>query len=131
MRFIIQLVLVAFTVAIVWRLLSSSGQRTQAVRRLGFAALGLLAILSILFPKLWSQLARLVGVGRGTDLIVYGLVVAFFSFVVTSFRRNRDLEVKYTQLARRLALDEAAARSERETHPTLPEDPPTADTVDS
>jgi len=34
-------------------------------------------------------------------------VLAFFGFVVTTFRRFRDMEVRYTRLARRIALDEA------------------------
>lgn len=110
---ITQIVLVVFTMTIVWRLLRSGGQRTQAIRRLGFLILGVLAVLSILFPTLWTRMANAVGVGRGTDLILYGLVVAFFGFVVTSFRRNRDLEIKYTRLARRIALDEAAIEEYR------------------
>ena len=47
-----------------------------------------------------------VGIGRGADLILYGLVVAFFGFVVTTFRRFREMETRYTRLARRLALRE-------------------------
>ena len=34
----------------------------------------------------------MVGVGRGIDLVLYGLMVAFLSFTVTSYRRFRDLE---------------------------------------
>lgn len=105
---VIQVLLIAATLAIAWRLLAGSGQRTQAVRRLGLLALAALAIYSIIDPsKTWTSLAQFLGVGRGADLILYGLVVAFFGFVVTTFKRFREMEIRYTRLARRIALDEA------------------------
>jgi hypothetical protein len=103
----IQLVLVLVTLGILYRVVSGSGARTQAVRRLSLLVFGAFAVWSILSPSVWTSLAHLVGIGRGTDLILYGLVIAFFSFVVTSFRRFREAEIRYTKLARRIAIDEA------------------------
>ncbi|MBC9822728.1 DUF2304 domain-containing protein [Terrabacter sp. MAHUQ-38] len=103
----IQLLLVVGTLAVAWRLLVGSGQRTQALRRLGLLALAGFAIWSIFFPDVWTGLAKRVGIGRGADLILYGLVVAFFGFVVTTYKRFREMETRYTRLARRIALDEA------------------------
>jgi len=108
----IQLLLVLGTLAVAWRLLAGSGQRTQALRRLGLLALAAFAIWSIFFPDVWNGLARRVGIGRGADLILYGLVVAFFGFVVTTFKRFRAMETRYTRLARRIALDEAPSAAE-------------------
>jgi len=104
---LIQIPLIAAVLALAWRMLRSSGQRTQALRRLGLVAFAVFAVMSILFPTVWTALAHKVGIGRGTDLILYGLVVAFLSFVVTTYRRLREVEERYTRLARRLALDEA------------------------
>lgn len=103
----IQLVLVLVTLAILYRVVSGSGARTQAVRRLSLLLFGAFAVWSILSPSVWTSLAHMVGIGRGSDLILYGLVIAFFSFVVTSFRRFREAEIRYTKLARRIAIDEA------------------------
>jgi small membrane protein len=103
----IQLLLVVGTLAVAWRLLAGSGQRTQAMRRLGLLALAGFAIWSIFFPDVWTSLAKRVGIGRGADLILYGLVVAFFGFVVTTYKRFRAMETRYTRLARRIALDES------------------------
>lgn len=103
----IQLALILVTLLVAGRLLIGSGQRTQAVRRLSLMLFAALAVLSILFPKVWTNFAHLVGIGRGTDLILYALVVAFFSFVATAFRRQRENEQRYTQLARKIALSEA------------------------
>jgi len=104
---LIQLVLIIVVVLTAVRLLRDRGARTQAVRRLGLMLFAAIAVWSILFPSVWNQLARLVGVGRGTDMVLYALVVAFLSFTLTTYVRFRDFEARYTKLARRLALDEA------------------------
>jgi hypothetical protein len=122
----IQLGLIVATLLVSARLLSSQGQRVLALRRLGLAAFAGFAVASILFPNLWARLAHMVGIGRGTDLILYALVVAFFGFVASSFRRFRELEVRYTRLARRIALDEApppVPAGPRDTGPTPEREP--------
>ena len=53
------------------------------------------------------DLAHLVGVGRGTDLLLYALVVGFLIQILSSFRRNAARERQITRLARRIALDTA------------------------
>jgi len=104
---LIQLPLIIVVVLTAVRLLRSQGARPQAVRRLGLMLFAAFAVWSILFPSVWNQIARLVGVGRGTDMVLYALVVAFLSFTLTTYLRFRDFEARYTKLARRLALDEA------------------------
>jgi len=110
---VIQILLIAAVLAIAWRLLIGSGQRTQALRRLGLLFLLGIVIYSIIDPsKTWTNLARTLGIGRGADLILYGLVVAFLGFVVTTYKRFRAMETRYTRLARRIALDEAPSATE-------------------
>jgi small membrane protein len=104
---IVQLLLIVVVLVVAVRLLRDRGARTQAVRRLGLMLFAALAVWSILFPSVWNQIARLVGVGRGTDMVLYALVVAFLSFTLTTYVRFRDFEARFTKLARRLALDEA------------------------
>lgn len=112
----IQILLILGTLAVSWRLLMSYGQKALALRRLGLLALAGFAIWSILDPGIWSRLALMVGVGRGTDLILYGLVVAFFGYMATTYKRFREMEIRYTRLARRIALDETAPPTR---HPAL------------
>ncbi|MBM6400982.1 DUF2304 domain-containing protein [Phycicoccus sp. MQZ13P-5] len=120
---LIQVILVAVIGAVVARLFRSRGARSQAIRRLGLLVFAAFAVVSVFFPDLWSRIARAVGVGRGTDLVLYALVVAFLSYTVTSYLRFRDLESRYTRLARRIALDEVAG--------TLPTpEPPARDEQD-
>lgn len=78
-----------------------------AIRRLGFGLFVLVAVLSILFPQWLTWLANLVGVGRGTDLLLYALVLMFLVFVYTQSRKNAAQQRSITLLARRLALLQA------------------------
>ena len=104
---LIQALLIVVVVAVVARLFRSRGARSQAIRRIGLILFAGFAVVSILFPAVWNRMAHFVGVGRGTDMVLYALVVAFLSFTVTTYLRFRELETRYTRLARRLALDEA------------------------
>jgi hypothetical protein len=89
---------------------SPRGARHVALRRIGLLVFSLFAITSVVFPDLWNWLAQLLGVGRGTDLLLYALVLAFLGYVATSYQRFRGLETQITRLARRIALDEAGVR---------------------
>jgi small membrane protein len=90
---------------------SSGGARHQAVRRLLLLGFIVLAVFSVLYPKLLTHVANAVGVGRGTDLVLYLLFVLVLGFMATTYRRFRDLEQQLTVLTRRLALDEATLPS--------------------
>ncbi len=116
---LIQVVLIVVVLGVAARLFRSRGERSQAVRRLGLVLFAAFAVVSILLPDVWNRIATFVGVSRGTDVVLYGLVVAFLSFTVTTYLRFREMETRYTRLARRIALDEAGA--------TFPVDPPPAD----
>lgn len=83
---------------------STAGARHQAVRRLMLVAFVVLAAAAILFPRLLTQVAQLLGVGRGADLLLYGLTVVFLGYVAASYRRMRQMEMTVTVLARELAL---------------------------
>jgi hypothetical protein len=119
-QLMIQVLLIAVVIAVVARLFRSRGARAQAIRRLGLLLFAAFAIVSILFPDVWNRIARMLGVGRGTDMVLYALVVAFLSFTVTTYLRFRDLETRYTKLARRLALDETALPSAPQPTPSVP-----------
>ena len=80
------------------------------MRRVALIVFVLFAVASVLFPDVWNALAKLVGVGRGTDLLLYVLIIVFLGFMATSYMRFRGLEFQITQLARRIALDEVGLR---------------------
>ena len=105
-RIIIQVLLIAAVGVTGWMMLRSpSGARHQAGRRIVTLAFVIFAIVSIAVPAVISRIAHFVGVGRGTDLLLYVLVIAFLLQILSSFRRNAALERQITRLARRIAID--------------------------
>ena len=104
----IQIILVVGVVVVGLFLTRPSGRDSHlALRRLFLAAFVVVAIGSIIFPQWLTWVANLVGVGRGTDLLLYGFVLAFLIYVSTTYRRNVQLDRKLTRLAREIALAEA------------------------
>ena len=79
----------------------------QAIRRLAAVAFFIFAAVSILVPGLVSRVAQVLGIGRGTDLVLYGLVVLFMVAQYTSAQRRRVEEINVTRLARHIAISEA------------------------
>jgi hypothetical protein len=126
-QLLFQALLIIGVVAIAWRLLISYGQKAQALRRIGLLLFAAFAVWSISNPNLLTQIAHFFGIGRGADLVFYGLVIAFLGFVVTTFKRFRSMETRYTRLARRIALDEVEPASvhRSRTHTGGPTDDPT------
>lgn len=101
----------------------SGGDNHLALRRLFMVGFVVVAIVSILFPQWLSWVAKLVGVGRGTDLLLYALVLAFLIYVSTAYRRNVQLNRKLTALARELALAEARVEDAAAGTTSTPKDP--------
>jgi hypothetical protein len=108
---LIKVLLIEATSGVLLLLLQRRGAaRTRASKRLILVALVAVAIISILNPDLTTRAASLVGVGRGTDLLLYVLTAVFLYVVVGFYLKFKDVERQITVLARRLALYEAAAR---------------------
>ena len=96
--------LVAVVVVTLMLNASTADSRHQAIRRLLLVGFVLLAAAAVLFPRLLTQVAQFLGVGRGADLLLYGLTVVFLGYVASSYRRMRQVEQQVTTLARELAL---------------------------
>ena len=106
---IIQILLVIGVIAVgLFLARPTGGDRHLALRRLFMALFVMVAVVSILFPQWLSWLANTIGVGRGADLLLYALVLAFLITVATSYRRNVATNRRITQLAREITLSRAA-----------------------
>lgn len=64
-------------------------------------------------PDDLTVVANWIGVTRGTDLLLYVLVLAFVFTTVSSYIRFREQELRYARLARAVAL-KTAVRPEEE-----------------
>ena len=107
MQIIVQIVLVLAVVVVSLALMrGGSNARHLAIRRIMLVIFALVAAFSIFFPELLTMLARSLGIGRGTDLVLYGLIVSFLVFMATTYQRFRHMETTLTQLSRRIAIDE-------------------------
>jgi hypothetical protein len=82
----------------------SRGGNQLAVRRIAAAGFLTVGALSVLFPQLTTYAANFVGVGRGTDLLLYVLVVAFLFVTIGLHQRIHTLEGRLTDLAREVAI---------------------------
>ncbi len=84
-----------------------------AVRRLVAVLILALGVTGIVFPDLVTELANLIGVGRGADLVLYALVIAFLFSTLGLYQRLSRLEDKYVTLSRQIAIDKALRQGER------------------
>jgi hypothetical protein len=84
-----------------------SNAKHMAVRRIMVLLFAVAAVLSIFFPGILTRLAGVVGVGRGTDLMLYAFIVSFLVYISTTHQRFRHMEGILTKLSRRIAIDEA------------------------
>lgn len=104
MTIIIQVIAVVVIATAAFFMFRGVGARHQALRRVFMLIFIVAAASSVFFPQIWTYAANLVGVGRGTDLLLYFLVLIFIGFVATTYRRFRQIESQLTELARQLAL---------------------------
>ena len=104
---IIKILLISGVIgAVVYALRGSQSSTNLAIRRLGGILFALVAAISIIFPDSVTWIAQAVNVGRGTDLVLYGVVVWLLIFMATTYQRFRHTEISLTKLSRRIAIDE-------------------------
>lgn len=105
---VVQLVVIALAAALTaYLIVHRTTARAAAWSKLVFAGFLTLGVAALLRPDDLSQVARLIGVGRGADLLLYGLVVVFGFTTVVTYLRFLDLEYRYAKLARSIALAQA------------------------
>jgi hypothetical protein len=86
---------------------------TRAWKRIAFFLFIVANAFAVLFPSLVTDVAHFLGVGRGTDLVLYLLVLAVGFLALNTYMRFRSLERKLTDLARTVALRDAEFLNER------------------
>ncbi|MEZ0051328.1 hypothetical protein ABIA30_002326 [Mycobacterium sp. MAA66] len=107
MNWIQGLLITAVVLLLVYLLRSRRSAKSRAWVKLGYGLFMLGAIYAIIRPNDTTVVAHWLGIGRGADLLVYALVIAFLFTTISAYMRFKDLELRYAQLARRVALDGA------------------------
>lgn len=95
------LTLLAVSVAAWWR--GWIGRREGLL----WSAVWLLAAIAMTWPNAMSRIARMVGIGRGADLVLYSAVIALSVGLWMMYLRLRRVRREMTLLVRHLAILEA------------------------
>jgi hypothetical protein len=104
----IQVLLIVAVIALLVFLLRSRGSvHARAWVKLGYVLFVVIAVFAVLQPNDTTVVANWVGVDRGTDLMLYLLIIAFAFTTVSTYLHFRDVELRYTRLARAIALESA------------------------
>lgn len=104
-QIIIKALLIGAFIVIALILLRPGGSaRTQAIRTITLLALLAAAVYAVLFPGVVNELAQVVGVGRGTDLLLYAFIIVFIANALAAVRKRRAQDMQITKLARQIAL---------------------------
>lgn len=112
------LLIAAVLLLLVYLLRSRSTAQAKAWVKLGFVVFVVAGIYAILRPNDTTTLAHWLGLGRGTDLMLYALIIAFAFTTLSTYLRFKDLELRYSRLARAVALRSAEPPS-RDVAPEL------------
>jgi len=115
---IIKILLISAAVGVGVLVLREKVPRQQETLRRAVGLLVVLAgIIAVLWPDLTTQAANAVGVGRGTDLVLYLLVTVFAYAALTTTQRIHRLQHDITVLTRELALLQPARSEGGEVRP--------------
>lgn len=108
---IIKILLILAVIALLVLLLRSHGTtRGGAYAKIGMGVFLVFAAYAVIRPEDVTWVAAQLGVGRGTDLVLYALVVGFGFFAISTYLRFKELELRHARLARAIALSDAARR---------------------
>lgn len=111
MIFIVQIAVIFVALAIVF--IALNGRRThvgRAWKKVGLCFLAIGMVIAVTFPEITNQIAHIVGVGRGADLLLYILTLAFIVYTLNSYLYQQDEKDAMYRLARRVAVLDAVER---------------------
>lgn len=104
----IQIILIALLVVLFVRLMSARGSsRTNAYKKLALLLFVFSAIIAVLFPQVLTMIANLVGVGRGADLLLYGLTIVVIFQLLNGYIKDKEEQQRFVKLVRKVAILEA------------------------
>jgi hypothetical protein len=113
MNWIQVLLILAVVALLVFLLRSRRSMQSRAWVKVGYVLFVLAGVYAILRPDDTTVVANWVGVNRGTDLMLYALIIAFAFATLSAYMRFKDLELRYARLARAIAIEGAQAPEPR------------------
>jgi hypothetical protein len=101
------LLIVSFLSLLAWGFRHRAHVGLRAGLRLAAIALTGAAIASVINPDLTTSAANLVGVARGTDLVLYLFIVIFIATSIGTYFRFREQDRRLVEVVRASAIREA------------------------
>lgn len=86
--------------------------RAKAGVKMGFVVFLIGGLYAVIRPDDLTWIANQIGIGRGTDLLLYILIMAFAFVTVSTYVRFREQDLRYARLARAVALQNAVRPGE-------------------
>ena len=107
MNWIQGLLITSIIALLVYLLRSRRNAQSQAWVKVGYLMFVMAGVYAVLRPNDTTVVAHWLGVDRGTDLMLYALIIAFSFTTLSTYLRFKDLELRYARLARAVALEGA------------------------
>lgn len=105
---VIQIILIALLLAIAVNFIGSrNSHRTRAIKKILLVLTIPCAIFVVLFPYSSTRLANALGVGRGADLLLYGLAIMVIFQVFDTYIKSKEEQKRIVAMGRRIAILEA------------------------
>lgn len=105
---ILQIILViVLGLLIVGFLRSRMTSRTKAYKKILLVLFVLCAIIVVIFPDITTNVAHILGIGRGADLLLYGLTVVVIFMLLNNYIKDREEQKRFVRLSRKVAILEA------------------------
>jgi hypothetical protein len=101
------LLITSIIALLVYLLRSRRNAQSRAWVKVGYLMFVMAAVYAVLRPNDTTVVAHWLGVDRGTDLMLYALIIAFSFTTLSTYLRFKDLELRYARLARAVALEGA------------------------
>ncbi len=111
---ILQVILViVLCLLIVGFLRSRSTSRTKAYKKILLVLFVLCAIVVVIFPDITTTAAHFLGIGRGADLLLYGLTVVVIFMLLNNYIKDREEQRRFVSLSRKVAIIEAVIENNK------------------
>ncbi|MDT5141454.1 MAG: small rane protein, partial [Mycobacterium sp.] len=97
MNWIQGLLITSIIALLVYLLRSRRNAQSRAWVKVGYLVFVMAAVYAVLRPNDTTVVAHWLGVDRGTDLMLYALIIAFSFTTLSTYLRFKDLELRYAR----------------------------------
>lgn len=102
---IIKILLITFlAIFFLYFINNSTKIRARAWQKITILMLPFLGVVSVVWPDGLNTIAKLIGIGRGADLLLYCLVVVFLFFGAKVYLKFKEVSIKQDKIISKIAL---------------------------